>query len=71
MVVLDIVEEVHQQILLGILDDEIVDHDHQENVMDVQLIEHIVIVINKNLNVRINVIQDLVHHHQKPLEIKS
>jgi hypothetical protein len=70
MVVLDIVEEVHQQILLGILDDEIVDHDHQENVMDVQLIEHIVIVINKDLNVRINVIHDLVHHHQKHLEIK-
>jgi hypothetical protein len=70
MVVLDIVEEVHQRILLGIFDDEIVDHDHQENVMDVQLIEHIVIVISKDLNVRINVIHDLVHHLQKPLEIK-
>ncbi len=71
--VIDIVEqeeEVDRQIQ-EMFEEEIVDqdHDHQEIVMDV-MIEHIVIVINKELNDLQNVIQDLVHHHQKHLEIK-
>jgi hypothetical protein len=63
-------EEVDRQIQ-EMFEEEIVDqdHDHQEIVMDV-MIEHIVIVINKELNDLQNVIQDLVHHHQKHLEIK-
>jgi len=67
MVAIDIVEvEVDHQVL-EIIDDEIVDHDHQEIG-----IEHIVNVINKDLNVLINVILDHVHvlHHLKHLEIK-
>jgi hypothetical protein len=67
MVAIDIVEvEVDRQVP-EILDDEIVDHDHQEIG-----IEHIVNVINNDLNVLINVILDHVHvlHHLKHLEIK-
>jgi len=67
MVAIDIVEvEVDRQVL-EIIDDEIVDHDHQEIG-----IEHIVNVINNDLNVLINVILDHVHvlHHLKHLEIK-
>jgi len=67
MVAIDIVEvEVDHQVL-EIIDDEIVEHDHQEIG-----IEHIVNVINNDLNVLINVILDHVHvlHHLKHLEIK-
>jgi len=67
MVAIDIVEvEVDHQVP-GIIDDEIVDQDHQEIG-----IEHIVNVINNDLNVLINAILDHVHglHHLKHLEIK-
>jgi hypothetical protein len=76
MVPVDIVEVDHQ--LPVVIVDEIVDqdHDHLEIVVRIwQVIVHIVIVINNDLNVLLNVILDHVHehvlHHQKHSEIKS